>query len=87
MATIPHRGLRNQSSKILERVNGETISVANNGELAATLIPPSCAPVEQLLRSGSIRPAIPGKVDFRLLPRVKVEESTADMLADLRGDR
>jgi prevent-host-death family protein len=45
MATIPHRELRNESSKILERVkNGETIDVTNNGEIAATLIPPSASP-------------------------------------------
>lgn len=88
MTTIPHRELRNQSSKILERVkNGETISVTNNGEVAATLIPPSRTPFEQLLRSGGIRPALPGKTDFRSLPRVDVENSTADLIADLRGDR
>ena len=50
MTTIPHRELRNQSSKILERVkNGETIDVTNNGEIAATLIPPSSSPFERLL--------------------------------------
>jgi prevent-host-death family protein len=88
MTTIPHRELRNQSSKILERVkNGETISVTNNGEVAATLIPPSHTPFEQLLRSGSIRPAAPGGIDFRSVPRVSVEGSTADLLDDLRGDR
>ena len=44
MTTIPHRVLRNQSSKILERVkNGETIDVTNNGEVAATLIPPAAS--------------------------------------------
>ncbi|WP_423183900.1 type II toxin-antitoxin system Phd/YefM family antitoxin [Arthrobacter sp. NyZ413] len=33
MTTIPHRELRNNGSKILERVkNGETIDVTNNGE-------------------------------------------------------
>ncbi|HET7415229.1 MAG TPA: type II toxin-antitoxin system prevent-host-death family antitoxin, partial [Arthrobacter sp.] len=40
MSTIPHRELRNESSKILQRVkNGETIEVTNNGEIAATLVP------------------------------------------------
>ena len=87
MTTIPHRELRNQSSKILERVkNGETISVTNNGEVAATLIPPSTTPFEQLLRSGSIRPAATARVDFRKLQRVVSTTSTADLLADLRDD-
>ncbi|MFJ4171608.1 type II toxin-antitoxin system Phd/YefM family antitoxin [Paenarthrobacter sp. NPDC089714] len=88
MTTIPHRELRNQSSKILERVkNGEVIDVTNNGEVAATLIPPSSSPFEKLLRAGGVRPAISSPVDFRLIPRVKVELGTAEILADLRGDR
>ncbi len=39
--TIPHRELRNNSSKILEEVrNGETIHITNHGEIVATLVPP-----------------------------------------------
>ncbi|MDR6986056.1 prevent-host-death family protein [Paenarthrobacter nitroguajacolicus] len=86
MTTIPHRELRNQSSRILERVkNGEVINVTNNGEIAAT--PPSASPFERLLRAGSVRPASDPRVDFRILPRVQSEISTAEILADLRGDR
>lgn len=88
MTIIPHRELRNQSSKILERVkNGEVIDVTNNGEVAATLIPPSSSPFERLLQAGSVRPAVDSPVDFRLIPRVKIELGTAEILADLRGDR
>ena len=88
MTTIPHRELRNQSSKILERVkNGEVIDVTNNGQVAATLIPPSASPFERLLQAGSVRPALGSPVDFRLIPRVKIELDTAEILADLRGDR
>ena len=88
MTTIPHRELRNQSSKILERVkNGETIHVTNNGEVAATLIPPAASPFERLLLAGQIRQAAPGPVDFQSLPRVTSDASTADILDDLRGDR
>ncbi|MCA4134002.1 type II toxin-antitoxin system Phd/YefM family antitoxin [Arthrobacter sp. M4] len=88
MTTIPHRELRNNSSKILERVkNGETIDVTNNGEIAATLIPPSVSPFERLLQQGAVRPATPGPVDFTLVPRAKSDMATADILADLRGDR
>lgn len=76
MATIPHRELRNQSSKILERVN--------NGEIAATLIPPASSPFERLLLAGQVRPAA---VDLQSLPRVASAAGTADILADLRGDR
>jgi prevent-host-death family protein len=88
MTTIPHRELRNQSSRILERVkNGETIEVTNNGEVAAVLIPPSSSPFERLLLAGQIRPAAPGAVDFQSLARVKSADMTADILADVRGDR
>ena len=88
MTTIPHRELRNQSSKILERVkNGEIIDVTNNGEVAATLIPPAVSPFERLLMSGSVREAVGGPVDFLTLPRVKSAADTADILTDLRGDR
>jgi prevent-host-death family protein len=88
MTTIPHRELRNQSSKILERVkNGETIDVTNNGEVAATLIPPAASPFERLLMSGSVRQASQNPVDFRLLQRVASDAGTTEILADLRGDR
>ncbi|MFP3459759.1 type II toxin-antitoxin system prevent-host-death family antitoxin [Arthrobacter globiformis] len=87
MATIPHRELRNQSSRILERVkNGEVIDVTNNGEVAATLIPPSASPFERLLLSGSVRPAS-GAVDFQMLPRVRSDTGSEEILSDLRGDR
>lgn len=88
MATIPHRELRNQSSKILERVkNGETIDVTNNGEITATLIPPSASPFERLLLAGQVRPATTGPVDFRVLPRLTSERTTVEILDDVRGDR
>lgn len=87
MTTIPHRELRNDSSKILERVkNGETIDVTNNGEIAATLIPPAASPFERVLLAGQVRPAA-GPVDFSALPRVPSESSTEEILDDLRGDR
>jgi prevent-host-death family protein len=88
MTTIPHRELRNQSSKILERVkNGETIDVTNNGEVAATLIPPAVSPFERLLLSGSIRRAASQPVDFRVLHRVRRDAASTEILAELRGDR
>lgn len=88
MKTIPHRELRNQSSKILERVkNGETIEVTNNGEVAAVLVPPSASAFERLLLAGQIRRASAGAVDFRALPRVSSAIRTKEILSDVRGDR
>jgi antitoxin (DNA-binding transcriptional repressor) of toxin-antitoxin stability system len=88
MTIIPHWKLGNQGSKILERVkNGETIHVTSNGEVAATLIPPSASPFERLLLSGQVRPAARGTVDFRAIPRVASKAGSAEILADLRGGR
>ena len=88
MTTIPHRELRNQSSKILERVkNGETIDVTNNGEVAATLIPPAASPFERLLLSGSVRRATSENVDFQVLRRVSSGAGSAEILSELRGDQ
>jgi prevent-host-death family protein len=88
MTTIPHRELRNQSSKILERVkNGETIDVTNNGEVAATLIPPAVSPFERLLLSGSVRRAASQAVDFQIVRRVSSDVTTAEIVSELRGDR
>ncbi|HET8926336.1 MAG TPA: type II toxin-antitoxin system prevent-host-death family antitoxin [Microbacterium sp.] len=43
--TIPHRELRNNSSRILEEVRlGETIHITNHGKIVATLVPPQSAP-------------------------------------------
>ncbi|WP_323960533.1 prevent-host-death protein antitoxin of TAS system [Arthrobacter sp. JZ12] len=66
---------------------GEIITGTNNGEVAATLIPPSSYPFERLLLSGNVRAANQGVVDFRLLPRTSHGGSSAEILADLRGDR
>ena len=88
MATIPHRQLRNESSKILERVkNSETINVTNNGDIAATLIPPSLTAFDRMMRAGAIRPAIADRVDFRSIRRVSSAVTTASTIDDLRGDR
>lgn len=43
--TIPHRELRNNSSKILDEVRqGETIHITNHGVVVATLVPPLIEP-------------------------------------------
>lgn len=88
MTIISLRDLLNSSDSILDRVRaGETMTVTDNGDAAATLIPPSVSLFEQLLLSGNVRPAGTGAVDFRVIPRVQQGENSADVLADLRGDR
>lgn len=88
MSIISLRDLLNSSDAILDRVRaGETMTVKDNGHAAATLIPPSLSPFEQLLLSGNVRPAGTGALDFRAILRVQQRKNSADVLADLRGDR
>lgn len=89
MRTIPHRELRNDSSRILEQVrNGETIEVTNHGEPVAVLVPPSMSSYDRLVASGRIRVASPDSaVDLRRIHRRTASTTTADLLADLREDR
>lgn len=88
MDTIPHRDLRNRSSEVLARVsNGESIAVTNHGKLAAIITPPGSTALERARQAGAVREARHAKVRFDHIPRARLRESTAQVLADLRGDR
>jgi prevent-host-death family protein len=86
--TISHRELRNNSAEILREVlAGEIIEVTNHGEVAAVLVPPSLTAYERLVAAGKVRPPAEGSVDLRLVPRVRSTATTAEIIADVRGDR
>lgn len=87
MRTIPHRELRNESSKILAAVKaGETIAVTNNGELAAILVPPMASRLDQMIASGRAKPArSPGNA--RAIRRHRGTLTSAEVLADLKCER
>jgi prevent-host-death family protein len=88
MRTISHRELRNNSSEILRDVPaGEIIEVTNNGEVSAVLVPPSFTPYERLLATGKARLPVDSSIDLRRIPRVRSSLRTADIIADVRGDR
>lgn len=89
MTSIPHRELRNDSSRILERVrNGEVIEVTNHGELVAVLVPPSTSAYDRLLAAGKVRLADPKTpVDLRKIKRRPAAVATAEILDDVRADR
>lgn len=89
MRTISHRELRNHSSEVLRAVSGgETIEVTNHGEVAAVLVPPTLDPYERLVAAGKVQePRRDRKVDLRRIARAVAPVPTADILADLRGDR
>ena len=85
---ITHRELRNNSSEVLRAVQaGEIIEVTNHGSAAAILVPPSLTPYERLVAAGKVREPGDGQVDLRRIPRTGSAETTADLIADLRGDR
>jgi prevent-host-death family protein len=83
MRRIPHRELRNNSSKILREVAaGETFEITNHGEVVAVLAPPDRRWSEERLE---IRPATEqGK--FADLPRIKSDHPIQEDLDYLRGD-
>lgn len=88
MRTISHRELRNSSAKVLRDVQaGEIIEVTNHGEVVAVLVPPSLAPFERLVAAGKVRPPLDRSVDLRRLRRSKSASTTAEILADVRGER
>jgi prevent-host-death family protein len=85
---ITHRELRNNSSEVLRAVQaGEIIEVTNHGSAAAILVPPSLTPYERLVAAGKVREPGGRHVDLRHIPRTRSEQTTAELLADLRGDR
>lgn len=83
MTVIAHRDLRNRSSEILRAVQaGETFEVTNHGVVVAVIGPPGRDPLEGL----SHRPAT-STAPFSQIRSVRRDESTADVLTELRGER
>ena len=82
--TIPHRELRNNSSKILEEVrNGETIHITNHGVVVATLVPPTSTPPPL-----NVRPAVtPGSWRDIVPEASPAGPITQEYWDDVRGDR
>lgn len=87
MRTIPHRELRNNSSKVLADVRaGETIAVTNHGEVSAILVPPATSAYGQMIAAGLVTPAgAPGQA--RRIARSSGKLTAAEVLDELRGDR
>ena len=77
---IPHRDLRNDSSRILREVaSGATYEITNHGEVVAVISPPHVA------RPLRVRPAT-RHGGWHELRRHRVEESVEQMLDVLRGE-
>lgn len=87
MRTIPHRELRNNSSRILDEVkNGEIINVTNHGEVVAVLIPPSGSTYERLVAAGKVRLAAQAGRRFSSFAARPTERDTLDVLAEMRDE-
>jgi prevent-host-death family protein len=83
MKTIPHRELRNNSTKILRSVqSGESYEVTDNGEVVALLTPPTSAD----LRGARFRVPL-SRGGFSGLPRISPPVSVGDVLHDFRDER
>lgn len=88
LAQITHRELRNNSGEILRRVAaGEVLEVTNHGVVVAVLLPPDMPDIEKLRISGRTRRPTKSWTEPWVASRPTAEVSTADMIADLRGDR
>jgi prevent-host-death family protein len=87
MERIGVRELRQHASRYLDRVkSGETVEVTERGRLIALLVPPNPATTARarLIAEGRLLPAAGA---FALPPRLKVGESSKEVLDDLRDDR
>lgn len=83
MTVIAHRDLRNRSSEILRAVQaGETFEVTNHGTVVAVIGPPGKDPLEGLSYREPTNDA-----PFSEIRSVHRDESTADVLTELRGER
>ena len=78
---LAHRDLRNRSSEILREVeSGATYEITNHGKVVAILSPPKDRR-ELRVRRARVR------VRFADLPLVSLNERSADVLDELRGER
>lgn len=82
MATISQRELRNDNAEIMRGVEqGESYTVTRRGVPLARL-----SPIDEETDLRCVRPAT-RRLTFSDLRRVTLDESTADLLDDQRGDR
>lgn len=87
MRTVTHREMRNNSGEILRAVAaGESIQVTNHGQVAAVIIPPPTDRLADLQARGGLRAARRLRSDLASLRRRNSHRSTAELLAESRGE-
>jgi prevent-host-death family protein len=86
METVTHREMRNNSGEILRRVEaGESVRVTNNGRVAALIVPPTSDALAELAQRGQLRPALRDASTLREIRRRATRRTSAEILADSRG--
>jgi len=82
MRTISQRELRNENADVVRSVEGgESFTVTRRGIPVARLVPLAVDPDVRCLRPATQPP------DFSSIKRAKIDETTADLLDDLRGNQ
>jgi prevent-host-death family protein len=86
MGSVSRTELNQQTARVLARVAaGERLTITDRGRPVAQIGPPSASQWGELVAAGIITPrAARGPLPF---DAVESDESTADILADLRADR
>ncbi|WP_091930628.1 type II toxin-antitoxin system prevent-host-death family antitoxin [Blastococcus sp. DSM 46786] len=86
MKSVTHREMRNNSGEILRAVAaGESVQVTNNGQLAAVIVPPVGATVEDLVLRGQARRARRPRADLSTIRRRTATLSSQELADDARG--
>ena len=84
--TVTHREMRNNSGEILRRVDaGETISVTNNGRVAALIVPPTADVLAELAQRGQLRPALRDVSVLSAIHRRSPSRTSQEIIRDSRG--
>jgi prevent-host-death family protein len=86
MRSVSHREMRNSSGEILRAVAaGESIQVTNNGQVAAVIVPPLTATIDDLVARGQARRPRRALNELSMIRRRESELSSAALVADARG--
>jgi prevent-host-death family protein len=87
MESVSHREMRNNSGEILRRVAaGESITVTNNGRIAALIVPPATDVLAELAQRSQARPALRDVASLRTIRRRAARRTSTQIVADSRGE-
>lgn len=86
MATVSRTELNQQTAKVLARVAaGETVTITDRGRPIAQLSPPALSVWDELLASARVTlPSRSGALDIQ---RVRLDQTSQEILDDVRADR